>query len=574
MIKKADAFCRDSYGGCGDPPYRTDLHGRSRASLVGPVTVPARKAGLEIEINKQERIAMMYHYTRTVWIILTSVIFAFCHVSPSLAKAPKRVAILPFTINAERDVSFLRDGIMDMLSSRLLTKGEMEVVEKQIVQKKLAQFTGPLNRERATLIGKALQADYVIFGSLTVIGENVSIDATVLDVAENEELVTASKQSKGMDEVIPTVNQFAQEINKKIMGKVVAGAPVSPQATEAPRRPGGLIDETESIKGKEAGYVQRFDVQIVGLDVGDVDGDGKNDLVFIDTNTVYIYKWVDKSFRKWRALKGRWSPYYAYVSVADLDRNGNAEIYVSNPDGVGISSLVLEWDGSSFKKISKGQPWFFRVTDIPGKGKTLIGQKREMGGGFLGDVQLLKREGNRFVSAWPVKLPRFGNVFNFAFMDLEGRGKTHTIMLDSSEYLRLYDPQGEKVWISEEKFGGTYTFMDTNEEERIYFPSPIYLTDADGDGEHEVMVCKNDSYISRLFSRLRSFSGGALHFMTWDQLGLSMRWKSRKQPGPIVGYRLVDVDNDGLPELVVASVTRQGATFRKPRSQVVVFDLR
>lgn len=516
---------------------------------------------------------MIYHNTRTVWVILFFLIFAFCHVSPSIAKGPKKIAILPFTINADRDLSFLQEGIMDMLSSRLLTKGEVEIVEKVIVQKKVAQFKGPLNRERAILIGEALQVDYVIFGSLTVIGENISIDAMILDVAKNEELVTAFKQSKGMDEVIPTVNRFAQEIKKRIMGRV-AGPPVAPQAPKAPRRPGGLVDETESIKGKEAGYVKGFDVQIVGLDAGDVDGDGKNELVFIDTNTVYLYKWANKSFRQWRALKGRWSPNYAYVSVADLDRNGKAEIYVSSPDGVSISSLVLEWDGSSFEKISKGQPWFFRVIDIPGTGKTLIGQKREIGGGFLGDVKYLKRKGNRFVSAWPVKLPRFGNVFNFVFMDLGGRGKTHTIMFDPSEYLRLYDPHGEKVWVSEEKFGGTYTFMETNEEDRIYFPSPIFLTDVDGDGEHEVIVCKNHSKIGRLFTRVRSFSGGTLHFLTGDQGGLSLKWKTRRQPGPIVGYRMVDVDNDGLRELVIASVTRQGATFRKPRSQVVVYDLK
>jgi len=521
----------------------------------------------------QKGVDMIYHNTRTVCVILFFLIFAFCHVSPSIAKGPKKIAILPFTINADRDLSFLQEGIMDMLSSRLLTKGEMEIVEKVIVQKKVAQFTGPLDREKAILIGEALQTDYVIFGSLTVIGENMSIDAMILDVAKNEELVTAFKQSKGMDEVIPTVNQFAQDIKKRIMGRV-AGPPVSPQATEAPRRPGGLIDETESLKGKEAGYVQGFGVQMVGLDVGDVDGDGKNDLVFIDTNTVYVYKWADKSFQQFRAIKGRWSPNYAYVSVADLDRNGKAEIYVSSPDGVSISSLVLEWNGSSFEKISKGQPWFFRVIDIPGTGKTLIGQKREIGGGFLGDVKYLKRKGNRFVSAWPIKLPRFGNVFNFVFMGLEGRGKTHTIMFDPSEYLRLYDPQGEKVWVSEEKFGGTYTFMETNEEERIYFPSPIFLTDVDGDGEHEVMVCKNHSRIGRLFPKVRSFSGGTLHFLTGDQGGLSLKWKSRRQPGAIVGYRVVDVDNDGLPELVIASVTKQEATFRKPRSQVVVYDLK
>jgi TolB-like protein len=517
---------------------------------------------------------MTYHYCRTVWIILALTIFGFSHVSPSIAQAPKRVAILPFTINAERDLSFLRDGIMDMLSTRLLTKGEMKAVEKQTVLKEMAQFSGALNRERAILVGKALQTDYVIFGSLTVIGENISIDATVLDVVENEEIVTAYKQARGMDEVIPTVNQFAQEINEKIMSRMAAEPPTAVKAPKTPITPHGLIDETENIKGKETGYVQRFDVQIVGLDAGDVDGDGKNEVVFIDPKTVYIYKMVNKSFRQWRALKERWSHNYANVSVADLDRNGNAEIYVTDLDGVDNSSLVLEWNGNGFEKISKRQPWFFRVIDIPGKGKTLIGQKREMGGSFLGDVQFLKREGNRFVSTWPVKLPRLGNVLNFAFMELRGTGETHTILFDGSEHLRLYGPQGGKIWVSEEKFGGTYTFMDADENERIYMPSPIYLTDVDEDGEQEVMVCKNHSRIGRLFPNLRAFSGGTLHFLTWYQGGLSLKWKSRNQPGAITGYRVVDVDNDGSSELVIASVTRLGTTFRKPRSQVVVYNLR
>ena len=37
---------------------------------------------------------------------------------PAAAK-PLQVAIVPFKVNAEKDLSFLRDGIVDMLSSRL-----------------------------------------------------------------------------------------------------------------------------------------------------------------------------------------------------------------------------------------------------------------------------------------------------------------------------------------------------------------------------------------------------------------------------------------------------------------------
>ena len=124
---------------------------------------------------------------------------------------------------------------MDMLSSRLAWKGEVDVLEKGPVKKRAAQFKGPIDTENALNIGKAIQVDYVIFGSLTVFGESVSIDAKILDMAKSEELLTAYNQSKGMDEVIPTITRFAQDINEKIMGRFIVKPPVRTAAPEAPK---------------------------------------------------------------------------------------------------------------------------------------------------------------------------------------------------------------------------------------------------------------------------------------------------------------------------------------------------
>ncbi len=53
----------------------------------------------------------------------------------SMAKKPKRLAILPFSMNADRDLTFLQKGIVDMLSSRLAWKGKVTVIEKGKVKK-------------------------------------------------------------------------------------------------------------------------------------------------------------------------------------------------------------------------------------------------------------------------------------------------------------------------------------------------------------------------------------------------------------------------------------------------------
>ena len=52
-------------------------------------------------------------------IFIISIILIFVGVYSQAAEAPKKIAILPFTMNADRDLSFLRKGIVDMLSSRL-----------------------------------------------------------------------------------------------------------------------------------------------------------------------------------------------------------------------------------------------------------------------------------------------------------------------------------------------------------------------------------------------------------------------------------------------------------------------
>jgi len=208
------------------------------------------------------------------------------------------------------------------------------------------------------MIGKALGADYVILGSLTVFGDSVSIDAKILDVAKSDELVTAFDQSKGMDGVIPTVNQFAEDINAKIMGKEIYRPG---RVYEREEKEGGAliaVGEKAGGSGQKPSFVQRFKLEIRGLDVGDLDGDGKNEVVIIDRDTVYVYKWRKNRLFQFKAIKETWASNYIYVSVADLDGNGRAEIYVSNLSTT-VSSLILEWDGGKFKEISRGRDLAF-----------------------------------------------------------------------------------------------------------------------------------------------------------------------------------------------------------------------
>ncbi len=510
-------------------------------------------------------------------LLLTLTVF----VPASYAEKIKTIIVLPFKINAAQDLTFLKEGIMDMLSSRLSWKDRVMVIEKGLVKEKVAEFKGSLNKEIAINIGKALKADYVILGSLTVFGDSVSIDAKILDVNKEKELITAFNQSKGMDEVIPTVNKFAQDINAKIMGRYVR-TPVYAKVPEEEEKvgPKGLIRVKESLQEKEIGHAQAFRTGIVGLDVGDVDGDGKNELVFIDSNTVYIHKWTENKFAEFRSIKGRWSPNYVYLSVADLDGNGRAEIYVSNLSESGLSSFVLEWQSGDFATIAKGQRWFFRVVDIPGKGKTLIGQSRITGGGFTRYIYILKREGDSFAKGERLRLPAMANIFNFTQGNIADKDEVQTLILSpETEILFLFNKDGKKIWRSDDSFGGIDTHMvapgSSEADERwIHFSSPIFLSDIDNDGLSEVVICKNKSSVGRLLEKNRMFSSGKLHILSWDKVDLATKWETKKMSGAITGYSLKDVDNDGRLEFVMSVVLGSKSILgRSGRSQVVIYDL-
>ncbi len=510
---------------------------------------------------------------------------AFLRPLTGLAEESKTLAILPFTMNSERNLDFLREGIMDMLSSRLAWKDKLRIIEKGVVKKALAADPGPVNEKKALEIGKKLGADLVIFGSLTVFGESVSLDAKILDVKKSEILITAYDQSKSMDSVIPTVNQFAENINAKIMGKELPYQDRRPgEFAQQAGKAGPLVHVGKDASGtyEKPSFVKRFKLEIRGLDIGDVDGDGKSELVIIDKAAVYIYKWQQKGPYLFKTVEGTWSPNFIYVTVADLDGNGKAEIYVCNLTATNAGSMVLEWDGAKFKEIVDRQTWLIRVADLPGRGEAVLGQRRDSEGNYIGGVHLLKRQGKDLVSTGPLTLPRFANVFNFTQCDLSGKGSVFTILLGPWEHLMVYDPGGEELWKSDDFFGGSLCYMDymdpnlnrmAQTPKRIFISSPIFTFDVNGDGKKEVVICKNHSKTGRLFDDFRWFGSGRVHFMDWDEAGLVSQFTSQKLSGTVVGYEVGDVDNDGFNELVVANVTSDSYFVGLPKSRLVVYDL-
>jgi TolB-like protein len=544
---------------------------------------------------------------------LTLISASVCAPLPAFAK-PIQVAIVPFKVNAEKDLSFLKEGIIDMLSSRLFWEDKVAIINQQAAEKVSKPVGETLNETKARTIGKQLGADYVLFGSLTVFGNSVSIDAKMVDVSGKKQTLTFFDQSQGMDQVIPGIDRFASDINEKEFGRMMetrraspTAVPSSPQ-TEQPRidtrahpdklLAGGIAD-TKVEGGKKAAPSSAFITtdmgrgqgtkfwksrsikqRITGVAIGDIDGDGKQETVLTTEHTVEAYRYANRRFIKISTLADRKLDNLIGVDVADLNGNGVAEIYVSALDPLRkyVRSFVLEWNGKSYTEIVKSTGWYLRVVDIPQRGKVLFGQKQGLESPFDKPIFELKLQNSEYDAGDRILGARRANVLGFCLGHAMNDGSEAAVVFDDLDQLRVYDSSGNQIWKDGDKSGGTPHYFELPDhgskdmKNYAYYPMRILIKDINKDGKNDVITVNNHR-LSELLS-YRKFTQGEIEIRNWDGIGLAVFWTTRKLSGYFSDFNLGDFDNDGKDELVAALVIHTGSVITTtPKSTLIAYEL-
>ena len=548
-------------------------------------------------------------------LILYCLLIIFLSSLVSASEEPTRVAVLPFKINAEKDLSFLRDGIFDMLSSRLTIPGKVTVLNRHEAQQIMESMDVPIDESTAREIGVKLAADFVLFGSLTVFGNSLSLDAKMIDVAGQKPTLAFFNQSRDMGEVIPRINQFAAEINEKAFGRRVAvkATPViqpappktAPQQTQPDiyAHPDKLLEgegKRRAKKGQEgvlSPYVmsreqavitptfwksRNFKYLINGLAVGDIDGDGRNETVIVAPREVHVYRTESKRFYQIHRVAGKKKNYYIGVDVADINGNGFAEIFITsyNIQKKNLTSLVVEFDGKKFETIVKKSPWYYRVTEITDRGRILLGQKNRAGSPFGGQIFEMVWQQNEYVPEKQIKTPRRINLLGFSLGNLLNDGREIVAAYRDDSRILVATPSGEVIWKGSEPYGGSTLYysgdLDWRGEvkHKIFLPMRILVRNKDAGGQSEVIAVKNYEIMKRKLDQRRHFTETHIESFTWDGLGLTTNWKTRKFSGHIRDFAVADFDNDGQDELVAAVILKEGAIVATtPKTAIIAYEV-
>jgi TolB-like protein len=520
------------------------------------------------------------------------------------------VAIVPFKVNAEKDMSFLRDGVYDMLSTRLSREGEVEVLNRQTVEKALPATAVPLTEAAGRELGRKLAADYVLFGSLTVLGNSISLDAKMVDVAGAKPTMSFFEQSEDAGGIITRISAMAAAVNEKMFGRTTAAAPPAPAAAAAAApqpqtaqpaptdpfaHPEKMLKQPSGFGGgsgspfaaseesarefspqfwKSAAYKLAFN----GIALGDVDGDGKTETVIITADKVIVYRYEQQRFYQVAEYAEGSQGIHIGVDVADINGNGIPEIIVTSLTLTRkvLASFVLEWDGKAFRRIVDNAHWYFRVCDLPDRGKVLFGQEPRFGSPFKGKIfEMIWRNG-QYEPETPVTVSAAVNVLGLTIGQIV-KGQRETIAAyDSSDRIRVFDEAGKEEWKSAERYGGSTLHTlgnidDAGQTERpIYLPMRLMALKPDKDGKSQVLAIRNFEITDRKTDVFRSFNEAQIIGFGWDGLGLQPEWKTRKMTGCIRDFALGDFDNDGEPEMVCALVLDEGRLITTvPKSTLI-----
>ena len=553
----------------------------------------------------------MKRYPRRLNVFLCLLtVFSSLFISPALAdEKAKRVLILPLTIHSEKDLTFLNKGIMEMMAARI---GRSANVIRE---------DAPAPGSDPVQMGSDLNADYVVTGSLTVFGNSASTDATLTAVDSGDTALQFSQFGQSSGDVLMHVNQFATQVSQYIeslsaapprvaaptaaapavmvpqaappvqpaqpLPPAVAAAPPAPAAPEPAAAP-VVAAVVATAEPAEALWTSNpFKGTIRALTTGDVDGDGRTDIVFALDNQIVAENRNGDRLQRLAAFDAGKRHTIIAVDAGDINDNGTAEIFVTRLDVHGkLDSVVLEWNGSMLAPIASGQSWYFRVTDDPEKGRMLTGQRRgtpssnDTGGlyaytHFLPGVFEMTWTGKDYPAGHRLPLPQEMTIYRFARGDIFNDGKVRAIAYSPDDELRIYDPAGNPQWAGEETLGGNPLFLEhtsaTNAiaKDRTYLTQRFMVADLDDDGTVEVVTVHNRDAARGFVERFRKYTRGRVIALRWNKVNMKEIWTGEEISGYISDFSVTDLDGDGRLEAVYAMVVSTGLAQAKSSNIVV-----
>ena len=532
--------------------------------------------------------------------LVVVILFALLAASPAAAEKIVRVVILPFDGSEAGGYAKLTDTLTSILISRVASGSSVALVDRPFAASELNRLRN-LEGERLHANLPKMDADFLLKGGLYAVQSGLQLQLSVIPLNSQAEASNFSAFAGAERQIIPAVEDLAQSASAQLRGESLpAETPPGLAKEETASKANAGFDtehpdrlyrrwnaqgETGAVEA-EAGLV-RATMQrgepikraANAMAVGDLEGNGKRQLVLVTDGSLRLFSLDDK-------MNGQAIASYSFpadirvnmVSLANLSGRPGLEIYVSASDGNQPYSAIFTYHGGKLTPMMKGIRWYIRPVEKPGQGVELLGQggNDHPESGYLGQGVhrlRLRPDFSGLDDEGVVTLPPGVGVFDFAWFDADGDGKLKLAAIDGKSKLKIFNAQGELLWVGKDEYGGSGNFIgpslgsDKNNNNNLrllrYIPGRILVVKGN-DGKDGIIVSAHKAgFLNTWLPNSRDFSDGRLHYLVWDGAGMKEGGKTAQLGGAIADYGLPQpaagkTKTDSL-QLVVAQ--RPGRAF-------------
>jgi len=459
----------------------------------------------------------------------------------SATAAQIRAYVAPFAV-VPADAANLKSTLQTLLSSRIAS-------------------------EAITPVTSEAEADVIVTGSYTQFGKVFSIDAAA-KLASGHLLGTVFEQGESQDDLIPALGRISTKLRTEIQQRyqAQATAPAPAQAPVAtPAAPAAPATQPAGQPGKTAWVSPRIPGALMALAPGLTRPEGREFFV-ADTHALRVYR-QEKNLKLLDEVTFSQREKVIAIDCAGPDQNGNPRVYVTIVDIDVPASKVFSFEGGKLKQIAGKLPYMFRAIAFNGAKSRMYAQQMGVSEDFYGDLYEVSENGAQIELKNPIKLPRYGNIFNYNRMTGPD-GTRYATVFSTDGYLVVYSEAGEEIWRSSEKFGGSETYFyretsqtslkDPGENLKWRFIDQRITVTKGG----QIIVPQNSGFF--VLGNSRSYSKYELVSLAWNGSSLEEIWRTNSVKNYLADYYL----DAQAGEIVGLEVVQKEGLFGKGGSAI------
>jgi TolB-like protein len=510
------------------------------------------------------------------------------------------LALLPFFSHSIRLSSVDFTPLQREIATKLQMTGVVEVIQGVEVEKALKEKgirpNQILDQKGIKELAEQLKSAYLLDGVIQQEGEKWILMSRLLSAQDGTTLLEASVPLVLMEQVATEEREAVPSASLPSLG-----SPSTQKAPEGKSEVPGSSKLSSQRKGElvEVGRSQAFPFGIRGLDVGDLYGDGRKEVVIIGRNSVQVYRLPEVfngnqvELEELYIDRGSGEANYISVGVGDINKNGKDEIFVTDLRKGRLTSFVLEYQQGEFKRIAQDQNLYFRVLKNPKEPPQLLAQHLGSDRPFFGNLMVYEWRDNRYQMVRDLPLSSKVDIYGSAWFNLKDGKDPEVLFLDEEDHLKFFGTGGKLIWRSKEFYGGSrLEFTQTRDQEtadtilqvnetredfqgvwRLTVKEKILTEDLDQDGIPEVILRKNIAPFRPLRGAV-SYQKGQMTVLKWNGISFQEQYATPILDSYISDYQLVPGEGPGSDLLIVGLNQDEGFFLPNQQSLIMFFKLK